>query len=114
MVNVLRWMPGTQIVQQELWQGGAVAQRLVTVVEDSSTLLALYSHPNAPLISRTLVDRLSMPVADRIDLYITMLDPTVGKMEMRISRDSHVLPLTRPDAWLSVLLFWTHDWDLRM
>lgn len=106
------WQPGTQILQQDLWGKRLVTSRPVTVVKDTPEYLALYTHPNAPFRSNTINDRYSMPVSQRIDIYMEMLDPCVEQLEERVSGDYHVLTLTPPDSWHSVWLFWTADWKL--
>ena len=104
------WQPGTQILQQDLWGKRLVTLRPVTVVKDTPEYLALYTHPNAPFRSNTINDRYSMPVSQRIDIYMEMLDPCVEQLEERMSGDYHVLTLTPPDSWHSVWLFWTAAW----
>lgn len=104
------WQPGTQILQQDLWGKRLVTSRPVTVVKDTPEYLALYTHPNAPFRSNTINDRYSIPVSQRIDIYMEMLDPCVEQLEERVSGDHHVLTLTPPDSWHSVWLFWTAAW----
>ena len=106
------WEPGTQILQQDMWGSRLVTSRPVTVVLDVSEYLALYTHPNAPYRSGVIKDRNSMPVSERIDIYMEMLNPDVEQLEERVSGDYHVLTLTPPDCWHSVWLFWTADWKL--
>ena len=107
------WKPGTQIVQYEMWGKGIGPTRPVTVVEDQSIHIALYSHPNTPIVSRGIESRYSLSLSKRIDLYIEMLDPSVGDFEDRISSDNHVLILTPPDSWHSVWLFWSSEWQFK-
>ena len=104
------WEPGTQILQQDLWGKRLVTSRPVTVVKDVSEYLALYTHPNAPYRSGVIRDRYSMPVSQRIDVYMEMLDPGLSQLEERMSGDYHVLTLTPPDSWHSAWMFWTADW----
>ncbi len=104
------WQPGTQILQQDLWGKRLVTSRPVTVVKDTPEYLALYTHPNAPFRSNTIRDRYSMPVSQRIDIYMEMLEPGVEQLEERVSGDHHVLTITPPDSWHSVWLFWTAAW----
>ncbi|MXY20929.1 MAG: DUF402 domain-containing protein [Dehalococcoidia bacterium] len=106
------WEPGTQILQQDLWGSRLVTSRPVTVVKDVSEYLALYTHPNAPYRSGVIKDRYSMPVSQRIDVYMEMLDPGTSHLEESVSGDYHVLTLTPPNSWHSVWLFWTSDWRL--
>ena len=106
------WEPGTQILQQDLWGSRLVTSRPVTVVKDVSEYLALYTHPNAPYRSGVIKDRYSMPVSQRIDVYMEMLEPGISQLEESVSGDYHVLTLTPPDCWHSVWLFWTTDWKL--
>ena len=106
------WEPGTQILQQDLWGNRLVTSRPVTVVKDTPEYLALYTHPNASYRSGVIKDRYSMPVSQRIDIFMQMADPDIEQLEERVSGDYHVLTLTPPDCWHSVWLFWTADWKL--
>ena len=108
-----RWKPGTRLVQYEMWGEGIVTARPVTVLEDRSSHLALYSHPGARIASRGIKSRYSLGLSERIDLYIESLDPSVGDFEDRISSDTHVLTLTPPDSWHSVWLFWSAQWQFQ-
>ena len=110
MPNLSPWEPGTQILQQDLWGKRLVTSRPVTVVKDAPEYLALYTHPNAPYRSGVIKDRYSMPVSQRIDIYMEMLNPGVSQLEEQVAGDYHVLTLTPPDSWHSVWLFWTADW----
>ena len=105
-----RWEPGAQILQQDLWGNRLVSSRPVTVVKDVSEYLALYTHPNAPYRSSEIRDRYSMPVSQRIDIYMETLKPGVEQLEERLSGDYHALTLTPPNSWRSIWLFWTADW----
>ena len=111
--DLRRWEPGTQILQQDLWGGRLVTSRPVTVVEDVPDYLALYTHPKAPFRSAVIRDRYSIPVSERIDKYMDMINPDVGQLEERVSGDYHVLTLTPPDSWHSVWLFWTVQWQVQ-
>ena len=104
------WDPGTQILQQDLWGKRLVTSRPVTVVKDTPEYLALYTHPNAPYRSGVIKDRYSMPVSQRIDIYMEMLNPGNSQLEEQTSGGYHVLTLTPPDSWHSVWLFWAADW----
>ena len=106
------WEPGARILQQDLWENRLVTSRPVTVVEDNSKHLALYTHPNAPFRSGVIRERYSMPVSQRIDIYMEMAGPGVEQLEERVSGDYHVLTLTPPNSWSSVWLFWTAQWKL--
>ena len=112
--DLVRWEPGTQIIQQDMWGERLVTSRPVTVVEDLSDYLALYSHPNAPFRSNTIRDRYAFPVSRRIDMFMEMIDPVVGPLEGRLSGDRHVLTLNPPDSWHSVWLFWTVEWQVEL
>ena len=107
------WKPGYQIVLYEMWGQGIGAARPVTVVEDLSPHMALYSHPRTPFISRGIENRRSLSLPELIDLYIKTLDPSVGEFADRLSPDRHVLTLTPPDAWHSVWLSWSVEWEFR-
>lgn len=91
-----------------------MTSRPLTVVEDVSRHLALYTHPNAPYRSSVIRNRYSMPVSERIDIYLGTIAPKVGQFEERVSGEYHVLTLTRPNSWHSVRLFWTVDWIFKM
>ena len=107
-----RWEPGTQVLQQDLWGGRLVTSRPVTVVRDLPDYLALYTQPNAPFLSNVIRNRYSIPLSERIDIFMDMIDPDVGQLEERSSGGRHVLALTPPDSWHSVWLFWTVDWQV--
>lgn len=85
----------------------------MTVVEDVSNYLATYTHPHAPYRSTVIRDRYSIPVSERIDIYMEMINPDIGQLEERVSDDYHVLTLTPPDSWHSVWLFWTAEWQVK-
>ncbi len=105
------WSVGTQIVQYEMWGERIVLARPVTVAEDSSTHLALYSHPKTPTASRVIENRYSLEVSERIDIYMQMLDSDdVEEFRKRTSPNNHVLTLTPPNSWHSVWLFWDSEW----
>ena len=82
----------------------------MTVVEDGTRYLALYTHPNAPYRSGTTRDRRSMAVHERIDLWERSVQ---APLEERVSGSNHVLTLTPPASWHSVWLFWDLDWRVR-
>ena len=107
------WSPGTQVVQYEMWGERIVLARPVTVAEDSSTRLALYSHPVTPVASRVIENRYSLDVSERIDIYMQMLDSGVEEFRERTSPDNHVLTLTPPNSWHSVWLFWDSEWRFK-
>ena len=109
----MHWKPGAQIVQYEMWGRGIGTARPVTVVDDVSTHLALYSHPGAPTITRGIESRRSLGLAERIDLVIRMLDPNEGEFREAISPDNHVLAITPHDSRHSVMLFWSSDWQFK-
>ena len=107
------WKPGTQIVQYEMWGEWIGTARPVTVAQDSSSLIALYSHPMTPIITRGIENRYAIDVSERIDLYMQMLDSGVGKFRQRTSPDNHVLTLTPPNSWHSIWLFWDSEWQFQ-
>ena len=108
-----RWAPGKQIVLYEMWGEGIGSARPVTVVEDSSSHIALYSQAKTHFISRGFENRRSLNLSERIDLYMQTLDPNVGEFTHRVLPDFHVLTLTPPNAWHSVWLFWSAEWEFR-
>ena len=107
------WSPGTQIVQYEMWGERIVLARPVTVAEDSSTHLALYSHPMTPTASRVIENRYSLNVSERIDIYMETLDSDAEEFKDRTSPDNHVLTLTPTNSWHSVWLFWDSEWQFQ-
>ncbi len=109
--DVESWEPGRQILQQDLWGRRLITSRPVTVVNDASNYLALYSHPNAPYRSNTIRDRYSKPVIERIDIFNKA---SKEPLEERVSRDYHVLTLNPPNSWHSVWLFWTAEWQVKI
>ena len=111
--DLVRWEPGAQILQQEMWGERIGAIRPVTVVEDLPERLALYSHPNTRIVSRGVEDRRSIELSERIDLYMKMLEPGIGEFSEQVSPNQHVLTLTPAGSWHSVWLFWTAEWRFR-
>ena len=107
----IHWESGTQILLQSIWGSRLVTSRPVTVVEDVPSNLATYTHPNAPFRSIAIKDRYSLPVSQRVDIYMENLNPEAGELEERVSGDFHLLALTPPDSWHSVWLFWSADWQ---
>ncbi len=101
------WEPGTQVLQQDLWDDKLITARPVTVVEDRTDRLVLYTHPNAPYRSITARNRHSVPVTERIDLWESLAHTP---LEARVSGPYHVLTLTPPKSWHSVWLFWDLAW----
>jgi len=97
-----------------MWDEWIVLARPVTVVEDSETHIALYSHPMTPTASRVIEDRYSLDVSERIDIYMQMLGSNnTEEFRERTSPDNHVLTLTPPNSWHSVWLFWDSDWQFQ-
>ena len=107
------WKPGTQIAQYEMWGERIVLTRPVTVAEDSSSHLALYSHPMTPIVTRVIENRYSLDVSERIDIYMQMLDADVGEFREWTSPDNNVLTVTPPNSWHSVWLFWDSEWQFQ-
>ena len=107
------WKFGTQIVQYEMWGERIVLARPVTVAEDRSTHIALYSHPMTPTVSRVIENRYALNVSERIDIYMQMLDSGVGEFREQPSPNNHVLTLTPPNSWHSVWLFWDSEWQFK-
>jgi hypothetical protein len=108
-----RWKPGEQILQQDLWRGHLVTSRPVTVVSDTASYLAIYSHPSAPLRSGVMRNRSAVPLSERIDRWMEMAVDGVGPLEERVSSETHVLTLTPEDSLHSVWLFWNLEWQLK-
>ncbi len=104
------WETGQQVLQQDLWLGNLLTSRLVTVVEDSPNLLALYTHPKSPYRSATILNREAMPLLERVAI---MMSGELPPLEERVSGDRHVLTLTTPNAAHSVWLFWTREWQFQ-
>jgi predicted RNA-binding protein associated with RNAse of E/G family len=102
------WRPGTVIVQEEYWRHQLITVRPVTVVEDSETLLALYSHAGARILTGAMRNRQQMPLAQRTRVYLSDEQPVLRDGAGR----AHVLTLTPPGANHSVWLFWDRDWNL--
>ena len=105
------WEPGKQILQQDIWGGRLLSSRPVTVATDSPSLLALYSHPAAPLRSAAMRNRHDVRLSERIDKWVEMANAGIGPLEERISHESHVLTLTPQKSWHSVWLFWNLEWQ---
>jgi predicted RNA-binding protein associated with RNAse of E/G family len=102
------WRPGAVIVQEEYWRHQLVTVRPVTVVEDSETLLALYSHAGAPLLTGAMRNRQKISLEQRVRVYLSDEQPLLSDGAGR----ANVLTLTPPRANHSVWLFWDRDWNL--
>lgn len=107
----MHWQPGSRIVQYEIWGAGIGAGRPVTVVEDTPACLALYSHPRATIVTRGVENRGSLDLSERIELMLQALGPDTDGFREVVSPDTHVLTLTPPNAWHSVWLFWSANWQ---
>ena len=113
MTKPMNWSPGTRIVQYEMWGRGIGTARPVTVVEDATAHLALYSHPRTAILTRGIDNRKSLGLSERIELMLKPLEPGVIDFREVISPDIHVLTLTPQDSWHSVWLFWSSDWQFK-
>ncbi|MGD9891036.1 MAG: DUF402 domain-containing protein [Dehalococcoidia bacterium] len=102
------WRPGTVIVQEEYWRQQLVTVRPVTVVEDSRALIALFSHAGAPLLTGAMRNRQTVPLAERVRVYLSDEQPQLRDSFAR----ANVLTLTPPNAYHSIWLFWDRDWNL--
>ena len=113
MVESAHWKPGYQIVQYKMWGRGIGSAEPVMVVEDISSHIALYFHPRASIVSRGIKNRRSLGLSERIELYLRMLDPSLGEFRNEITPNNHVLTLTPPNSWHSVWLFWSSEWQFK-
>ncbi len=104
------WRRGDAIVQQELWLGHLLAARPVTVAEDRSELLALYSHPRTPYRTAAIRSRYALPLAERVERMSRLPE---DRLRHQFSPDAHVLTLNPSEAAHSFWLFWNADWTLR-
>ncbi len=109
----MNWKIGSQIVQYETWGGEIGTARPVTVVEDSPDRIAFYTHPGVQFVTRGIEDRRSMSLSERMELFTRALDPDFGDFRRLTSPDRHVLALSQPDAWFSIMLFWSIDWQCK-
>lgn len=109
----MHWKPGVQIVQYEMWGRGIGAARPVTVVDDVSSHVVLYSHPGTTMVTRAIENFRSLGLSERIELGIRMLDPSVGQFREETSPYNHVLTITPQDSWHSVMLFWSSEWQFK-
>ena len=66
------------------------------------------------MVTRGVDNYRSLALSERIELRARMLDPGVGEFRDVTTPDNHVLTLTPRDAWHSVMLFWSSDWQLKM
>ena len=103
----MHWTPGAQIVQYEMLGSGIGLARPVTVVDDGSSHIVLYSHPGTRMVTRGIENYRSLGLSERIELRSRMLDPGVGRFREETTPDNHVLTLTPHDSWHSVMLFWS-------
>ena len=113
MVAPAYWKPGAQIIQYEMWGPGIGSARPVTVVDDGASHIALYSPPRTPFVSRGAANYKALDLADRVELDMRMLDPDEGEFTDWITPDIHVLYLTAPRSWHSVMLFWNAEWQFK-
>ncbi len=109
----MHWKPGDQIVQYEMWGQGIGTARPVSVVEDASTHIALYSHPATPIVTRGVENRRALGLSERIEIMIRMLDPCLGEFNEVTSPENHVLTLTPYGSWHSIMLFWSSQWEFK-
>ena len=105
----MHWTPGAQIVQYEMLGSGIGLARPVTVVDDGSSHIVLYSHPGTRMVTRGIENYRSLGLSERIELRSRMLDPGVGRFRDETTPDNHVLTLTPQDSWHSVMLFWSPE-----
>ena len=110
----MHWKPGDQIVQFEMLGRGIGLARPVTVVDDGTDHIILYSHPGTQTITRGVDNYRSLSLSERIELRSRMLDPGVGEFKKRTAPDNHVLTLTPHDSWHSVMLFWSSEWQFKI
>jgi hypothetical protein len=82
--------------------------RPVTVVEDSESLLALYSPAGAPLLTGAMRNRQQISLEERVRVYLSDEQPQLREEAGR----ANVLTLTPPEANHSVWLFWDRAWNL--
>jgi predicted RNA-binding protein associated with RNAse of E/G family len=101
------WPPGTVIVQEEYWLSQLVTVRPVTVVEDSGTLLALFSHAGGRCLSGAMVGRQQMSIDERLRVYLSKEQPMLVERAVR----ANVLTLNQPGAAHSISLFWDATWS---
>ena len=109
----MHWQPGQQIVQYEMLGRGIGLARPVTVVDDGSKQIILYSHPGTRIATRGIPGYRSLGLSERIEVRNRMLNPCVGDFRQAKTPDDHVLTITPHDSWHSVMLFWTSEWDFR-
>ena len=104
------WKPGEPILQQDIWLGKLLVARPVTVVEDRSDLLALYTHAHSQYMAPVGVGggRYSLSLEDRV---ARMMSPDLLPFERR-SSSRNVLTLTPPESRHSVWFFWGENWQL--
>ena len=78
-----RWQTGQQILQQDLWRGKLLSSRPVTVVEDTPTRLALYTHPGSPYYSATAIsrNRKALSLSERVGI---LMSDDIPPLERRV------------------------------
>ena len=109
----MHWKAGDQIVQYEMLGKGIDLARPVTVVDEGSNHIVLYSHPGTQTVTRGVENYRSLGLSQRIELRSRMLDPGMGKFREETTPDNHVLTLTPHDSWHSVILFWSSEWEFK-
>lgn len=109
----MKWRPGDQIVQYEMLGRGIGLARPVTVVDDSSSNIVLYSHPGTRIATRGVANYRCLGLSERVDIRYRMLDPEVGEFREVTTPDNHVLTLTPFESCHSVMLFWSPKWQFK-
>jgi hypothetical protein len=94
------------IYQEDLWGGEVLIVFPVTVVQDASNLLALYTSAGATYLGGQIRERQSVPIAERIKIYAEKIPGLESRPVRR-----HVLSLNTPGQHSSVLLFWRAGWE---
>ena len=107
-----RWQTGQQILQQDLWRGKLLSSRPVTVVEDTPTRLALYTHPGSHYYSATAISRNrgALSLSERVDI---LMSDDIPPLERRVSGSRHVLTLTPPWSSAFSLALLDPEWDFQ-
>jgi uncharacterized protein len=109
-----QWRPGDVILMEEFISRSKPPQlisvRPQVVVEDNVQYLAIVSMPGTTWMTRDEPGRTSMPVEERIELYIK--EELTHDWYERTGRGT-VLTLHEPDAAHCVRLFWDDGWVFR-
>jgi hypothetical protein len=112
-VSEKRWHPG-EVILMEMYLARSKAPQLINVlpqvvVKDEEQALVIASLPGMTWMTRDVPGRNSMPVAERIELY---MKEELNNAWYERSAQRAVLTIHPPDVSHSIRLFWDSAWRL--